>query len=335
MAIIDRIKFDSPIDSLLVWKFPSEDLTLGSQLIVNQSQEAVFVKSGQVVDVFGGGTHTLSTGNLPLLSGIVNFAFGGKTPFTAEVWYVNKTVKRDMKWGTKAPLQIFDVGVNMPVNVRSFGSWGFRIDNSRSFINQLIGTQMIAMADKIEDYFEGEILQKLNTAISKTCIEKRIPILHISAKLSEIAKEVENEITPEFSRFGIEIINFNVQSITIPTDEMQKLQQVYAKKMEVDVLGQSYQMVNSFETAKIAAANESGAAGGMLAGGLGLGMGLGGGMVAGQQIAQNFNTQPQQPSQQVTPDPMESLGKLKKLLDGGLISQEDFDKKKAEILSSL
>ena len=86
MALVDRIKFDSPSDSLLVWRFPSEKLHLGAQLIVNQSQEA---------DVFGPGTHTLSTGNIPLLTKLMKLPFGGQTPFTAEVWYVNKTVKRD------------------------------------------------------------------------------------------------------------------------------------------------------------------------------------------------------------------------------------------------
>src|ERR1035437_2620179 len=103
MATIDRGKYDSTSDEVLVFKFPSEELKLGSQLIVNQSQEAVFVKGGEVFDIFPPGTHPLSTGTLPLLSKLVNLPFGKQTPFTAEVWFVSRTVKRDLRWGTKSP----------------------------------------------------------------------------------------------------------------------------------------------------------------------------------------------------------------------------------------
>jgi hypothetical protein len=96
--IIDRVKYDSTSDEVLVFKFPGEELKLGSQLIVNQSQEAVFVKGGEACDVFPPGTHTLATGNLPLLSKVVDLPFGRQTPFSAEVWFVSKTVKRDLRW---------------------------------------------------------------------------------------------------------------------------------------------------------------------------------------------------------------------------------------------
>jgi membrane protease subunit (stomatin/prohibitin family) len=108
VAIIDRIKFDAPTDDILAWKFPSDDLKLGSQFVVNQSQDAVFLKGGRVFDLFGPGRHTLSTANLPLLSAVVNLPFGNETPFAAEIWFVNKTVKRDLKWGTSAPIPLID-----------------------------------------------------------------------------------------------------------------------------------------------------------------------------------------------------------------------------------
>jgi len=344
MAIVDRVKFDSPDDSVLVWKFPSEELSLGTQLIVNQSQEAVFVKSGQVVDVFGTGTHTLSTGNLPLLGKIVNFAFGGRTPFTAEVWYVNKTVKRDLKWGTNGPIQIIDPLYNFPVSVRAFGKWGIRVDKSRSFVTQLVGTLRFADSEKVEEYFSGEILQRLSDALAKYFVEKRVPVFHVTAKLNELSLFVQGDIAPEFDRFGIEIVNFNVERVSIPSEEQQRFQDIMAKRLEMEALsqvqvGQGYVTAKSFETLEKAADNQ-GAAGGLLAGGLGLGMGLGGGMVAGQQLAQNMsvhavNPPAQIPAATVGDDPAGKLGKLKTLLEGGLISQDDFDKKKAEILAAL
>lgn len=344
MALVDRVKFNSPDDSVLVWKFPSEELSLGTQLIVNQSQEAVFVKSGQVVDVFGPGTHTLSTGNLPLLNNIVNFPFGGKTPFTAEIWYINKTAKRDLKWGTNGPIQIIDPLYNFPVSVRSFGKWGIRVENSRSFVTQLVGTLRFADSEKIEEYFSGEILQRLSDALAKYFVEKRVPVLHVAAKLNELSLFVQGDISPEFDRFGIEIVNFNVERVSIPPEEQQRFQDIMAKRLEMEALsqvqvGQGYVTAKSFETLEKAAENQ-GAAGSLLAGGLGLGMGLGGGVVAGQQLAQNMNVHPAAPTQStpasLTPDdPIAKLGKLKTLLDGGLISKEDYDKKKNEVLSTL
>ena len=108
MAIIDRIKYDAPDDTPFVWKYPSEQIKIGAQLVINQSQEVLFVKSGEALDLFESGTHTLTTGNIPFLNKIINLPFGGDTPFTAEVWYVNKTVKRDLKWGTPSPIQVMD-----------------------------------------------------------------------------------------------------------------------------------------------------------------------------------------------------------------------------------
>jgi membrane protease subunit (stomatin/prohibitin family) len=197
---------------------------------------------------------------------------------------------------------------------------------------QLMGTQMLAMASKIEEYFIGEIIQRLTTAISKICIEQNTPVFHISTKINDISKFLEEDISPEFDRFGIEIVNFNIEKISIPPEEMQKLQEIFAKKAEISALGQNYQMVNTFETLQKAAGNEGGV-GGLLAGGIGLGLGFGGGMTTGQQLAQNMTVQQPTPTQEE--GPLAKLKKLKEILEGGLISQEDFDRKKAEILASL
>ena len=123
MALIDTIKYGSVSDNELVWKYPRDDFKIGSQLIVNESQDAIFVKGGHVLDSFEAGTHTITTGNIPLLEKIINLPFGKNTPFTAEVWYINKTVKRDLKWGTPQTIQVMDKSLNYPVSVRAFGSW--------------------------------------------------------------------------------------------------------------------------------------------------------------------------------------------------------------------
>jgi membrane protease subunit (stomatin/prohibitin family) len=336
MALVDRIKFDSPSDSILVWKFPSEELRLGAQLIVNQSQEAVFVKGGQALDVFGPGTHTLTTGNIPLLTKLVKLPFGGQTPFTAEIWYVNKTVKRDLAWGTRTPIQIIDPVYNYPVSIRSYGQWGIRIDDARSFVTQMVGSMRLAESQKVEDYFIGEILQRLSDALAKYFVEKNVSAFQANAKLNELSMMTAEAIRPEFARFGVEIVNFNVQNISIPKEEQQKFQEILGKRMEIDQISQArvgtaYTTMRTFDTLEKAAENQ-GAAGSLLAGGLGLGLGMGAGIPAGQQLAQSMSAPP---GQATGGDIASKLQKLKGLFDSGLITQEDFDRKKQKLLEEL
>lgn len=345
MAIIDRIKHDASSEDLLVWKFPSEELALGSQLIVSQSQEALFVKRGQALDVFGPGTHTLSTGNLPILNNIINLPFGGKTPFTAEIWFVNKTIKRNLKWGTPSPIPILDPRFNYFINVRAFGMWGIRIDDSKTFVNQIVGTMQKADNDMVVDYFIGEINQKLSNSLVNMFTSKNISIVEINGHLNELSKIVLAEIVPEFLRFGIEIISFNIERINIPEDDQKKIQEVMGKRMEMEqlgqvVVGQGYMTAKTFEVLNNAATNE-GAAGAMMAGAMGAGLGLGVGLPISQQVGANItnsqnNIKGSSPLPQANnEDPGSRLAKLKSMLDAGLITAQDFETKKKEILSSI
>jgi membrane protease subunit (stomatin/prohibitin family) len=333
MAFIDRIKFDAPSDMILVWKFPSEELKLGAQLIVNQSQEAAFVKSGQILDIFGPGRHTLSTGNIPMLTKLVNLPFGGETPFTAEVWYVNKIVKRDLTWGTKTPIQIIDPVYGYPVSIRAYGQWGIHINDSHSFLKQIVGTMKLADAQKVEDYFIGEILQQLSDMLAKFFVEQKLSVFQANAKLNELSAITAESLRPEFARFGIQLVNFNVQNISIPKEEQQKFQEILGKRMEIEQISQAnvgtaYTTMRTFDTLEKAAVN-SGTAGSLLAGGLGLGLGTGAGYQAGQQLGKAI-THP--PDIQAAEGIEGKLKKLKNLLDAGLITQEDFDSKKQKIL---
>lgn len=239
MAVVDRIKFDAPSEDVLVWRYPGEQLRLGSQLVVNQSQEAVFVKRGEALDVFGPGTHTLSTGNLPLLHRLVNLPFGGDTPFTAEVWFVNKSVKRGLKWGTKTPIPIIDSVYNYPVNVRAYGRWGLRITDSRSFVTQIVGTLKMTDISRIEEHFIGEIDQKFSDAMAEFFESQKTSVFQANAQLNELSTFTGSAISREVGRYGIEIVNFNIERISIPKEEMEKFQELLGKPMENDQIGQS------------------------------------------------------------------------------------------------
>lgn len=314
-------------------------------MIVNQSQEAIFVKGGNALDVFGPGTHTLNTNNVPLLGKLINLPFGKKTPFTAEIWYVTKTVKRNLKWGTPRPIPILDPLMNYLINVRAFGRWGIRINDTRKFIVELVGSLSGADNEKVVEYFIGEIVQKLSNALSELFTKQKTSIVEANAKLNELSKVVIQDITDEFDKFGIEIINFDVERINIPEEDQKKIQEVLAKKMKMEQLGsvqvgQGYITARTFDTLEKAAENES-AAGSLIAGGIGLGAGLSAGANLGKQMGESMNVSGQNSQQNQAPpnidqnDPMVKLEKIKKMLDAGLISQEEFNTKKQQILDSI
>ncbi len=335
MALIDRVKYDAPDDTSFVWKFPSEDLKIGSQVIVNESQEVMFVKGGQALDILPPGTHTLTTGNIPLLNKLINLPFGGDTPFTAEVWYINKTVKRDLKWGTPAPIQVMDSTLGFPVSVRSFGKWGARIENSRSFVTQIVGSQLTADDQKVHSYFIGEIIQNLSKTIATAINVNKISILEVSSALGDISKLVNQLIEKEFQRFGIEIVNFNIESINIPDEEMEKIQKVFEKTLEAKELskvkvGGAFNTIKTFEVLNNAAENPAEGVG--VGAMLGAGIGLGAGLPLGNQLGQKLDINEKQ---NTTQDPTDRLKKLKDMLEKGLITEEQFNLKRDEILKDI
>lgn len=228
MALIDRIKYDgNPNGSQwLIHKCPSEQFVLGSQLIVNQGQEALFFKGGEILDLFGHGTHTLSTGNLPLLNKLVNLPFGGKTPFTAEIYYVNKTANLDMKWGTSTPIPLEDPRYGLLLNVGARGQYGITITDSRLFVSRIIGAVpngTTANPMLILKYFNGLINTKIKSVTASYMIGKQISFLEISQYLSELSDAFQQELSAEFERFGIELVNFYCESIAPRPEEYAKL----------------------------------------------------------------------------------------------------------------
>lgn len=230
MAIIDRIKYDGPSDGSqwLIYKCPSEQFVLGSQLIVNQGQEALFFKGGEALDLFGYGTHALSTYNMPIFYKWLNLAFGGKTPFTAEVYFINKTVNLDMKWGTSTPIPLEDPKYGLIVSISARGQYGIIINDSRLFVSRIIGAIPNNTTVKhmlILKYFNGLINAKIKSVIAEYMTEKQVSFLDISLYLDELSDVFKNAVNEEFMRFGIEIINFYCEAIAAKPSEYEKFRE--------------------------------------------------------------------------------------------------------------
>jgi len=302
MAISDRIKYDGPAQSLkgedkqwLVYKFPGEDFVLGGQLIVNAAQEAAFYYTGEVLDIFGPGRHTLTKGNLPILQSFVNIPFGFKTPFTAEVYFINKISKLDMKWGTSTPFQVQDPKFGLIIDVRAFGQFGIKIKDAKKFLKEIIG--VLSNNDLVDHrivtkYFKGLLTAKIKDIIANLIINNNLSIFDISGSLDSISATCKDKISSEFDRFGLEVINLFIESINIPPNDVAKLKSILEKKAEFTQMGdQRYLIMRQLDVLEKLAANPGEGGGGM-----GLGAGLGAGVATGNLLGKmviDMNNPPQ------------------------------------------
>lgn len=275
MAIVDVLKFNSDA-SIFAWKYPNSELATWSQLIVNESQEAILIKNGQIADVFGPGRYTLSTDNIPILQSIINLPFGRKSPFSAEVWFINRAFALDIKWGTTTPIQVQDPKYGVFVPMRAFGQFGLRIEDSRRFLTKLVGTMPFFNTKTMTDYFKGLYVTRVKDRLSSCLVKSKISILEINSHLDEISYELERQLRNEFAEYGIHIASFYVNDISVPENDpaVKQLKAALAKRAEMDILGYNYQQERTFDTLNTAAGN-TGAAGTVMGAGMGLGMGFG------------------------------------------------------------
>lgn len=281
MALIDVVKCPMQDNELCI-KFPSEDLRLGSQLVVYSTQKAFFVKGGIIYDEFGAGTYTLQTSNIPLLTNVISLPFGGDSPFQAEVWFVNQTSKLDMKWGTPTPIQLEDPKYNIILPVRAYGQYGIRVDNPRLFLQTLIGNMSSFSAEKVDSYFKGKLLSHLSAAIANKMANDNMSILDINTHLVEMSNYCNEAINTHFSKYGLELQDFSIISINIPSDDstLVKLKEAKDLAARLNIVGRDvYQMERSFDVLDSAASNNG--TGGQV---IGMGVGIGVGAMANNQL---------------------------------------------------
>lgn len=293
MAIVSVVKYDGNPD-VFAWKYPDSELGTWTQLIVNESQQAILFKGGQALDVFEAGRHTLSTNNIPFLEQIINLPFGGQSPFSAEVWFVNKQFNLDVKWGTPSPIQVQDPVFGIFAPVRAHGMFGIQVEDAKRFLVKLVGTLPSFTKNDIMRYFRGVYVSRVKDAVSTYIVERKIGILEINVYLDELSEFLRDRIAPVMADYGIGLTSFYVNDISVPEDDpaVVTLKQALAKKAEMDLIGYTYAQERSFDTLEGAASNPGSTASDFVGAGLGLGMGFGmGGAVGGAfgDIARNLN----------------------------------------------
>ena len=283
MSIIGRIKYDGP-PNVLVWRDPRDNFTLGSQLIVNESQEAIFYKGGKALDLFGPGTHTLSAANIPLLQSIINLPFGGKTPFTAEVYFINKTVALAHNWGTSTPILLLDPRYKVTIPFRGYGQFGVRVENSREFIIKIVGASKGALAsDVATGMIEAPVVSCLQQVLGDFLVKEKVPALEVPAHTMNITKKVFDLLESQYQLMGIKLVNFTIESINYdPKDEsVKKLRSMIDEAARLEIMGDAYRRNQDFYTTERqfnvmqGAAESGGTAGNMMGATMGIGMGFG------------------------------------------------------------
>lgn len=294
MKIIEVLKWDA-VPRVFAYKYPNVELNTKTQLIVAESQEAVFVKEGQFYGPLGPGRHVLDTKNYPFLTNFVSqLVTGGVSPFPAEVWFVQKAIPLDIKWGTMDPIQVEDPKYHIILPIRAYGQYGIQIVNSQKFLGKLVGRVPVFVEKTLSAYFRGIIITRAKDCIGSYLIDQNISVLQITNKLNAISEFLQEKISSDLEDYGVKVVSFMVNSISTDDKDpaVARLKEALAKKAEMNIIGYTYQQERSFDTMETAAGNQ-GNGGGMMNAGIGLGMGVGIGTPMGNimgTMGQNLQT---------------------------------------------
>jgi len=334
---IDVIQWTESGDGTLAWRFPMAGMEIqnGAMLTVRASQVAVFVNEGQVADVFGPGMHKLGTQTLPVLTYLKNWDKLFESPFKSDVYFFSTRQQLDQKWGTPQPISIRDKDFGA-VRLRAFGNYAYRIADPKAFHVNVSGTRDSYTVADLDGQLRGLVLQNISNAIAAS----GLPFLDLAANQSMFAEALARQLQPEFAKLGLQLDGFTVQSVSLP----EELQKILDQKIGMGMVGNDMGKFMQYQTAQaIPKLAETAGAGGGIAGDA---MGLGAGVALGQVLAQNLQAglqggapvaaAPAAAPAGVKPEEvMATLEKLAELQAKGILTQQEFDAKKAELLKKL
>ncbi|MFN0284385.1 MAG: SPFH domain-containing protein [Kineosporiaceae bacterium] len=272
---IDIIEWTDDSRDTIVWRFPRADneIKMGAQLVVRESQTAVFVNEGQIADAFTPGTYTLETQNLPILSKLKGWKYGFESPWKAEVYFVNSRLFTDLKWGTQNPVIVRDAEFGM-VRLRAFGAYAMRVTDASKMLRELVGTDPQFRTEEVSEYLRQMIVGRLGTALATA----GVPMLDLAAHQQTIGQRIAGVLSEDLANVGITVPTFIIENISVPPE----VEAALDKRTQMGVVGDLDQYTR-FQTANAiedAAQNPGG--------GAGEGIGIGLGMAVGQRMAEQL-----------------------------------------------
>lgn len=218
--IADVIKYEGD-NSTFIWKHPCEDFNSLTQLIVHESQEAIFFMNGQALDLFSAGRYTLETQNIPKIGKFLNRATGDETPFHAEVYFINKTEQMSIKWGTDSKVQYVEPTYGFPLSIGASGEMSLRAEDSRKLLLKLVGTENFLGQQKLVSFFRSFLMTKVKTYIAQVLKAKSINIFEIDEHLTTFSSEIKNLLISDFADYGVSLEQFFVTTIVKPDGDRQ------------------------------------------------------------------------------------------------------------------
>jgi len=336
---IDVIEWVEDGDGTLAWRFPMADREIqnGASLTVRESQVAVFVNEGQVADVFGPGMHRLTTQTLPVLTYLKNWDKLFQSPFKSDVYFFSTRQQVDQRWGTTQPVSIRDKDFGA-VRLRAFGNYGYRLTDPKLFHTAISGTRERYTAAELDGQLRAFMLQHISDAVASA----GIPFLDLAANQVEFARQLREAVAPEFTKIGLALESVTVQNVSLP----EELQKVLDQRIGMGMVGQDMGRFMQYQTAQAIPKMAEGAGGSGVAGdAMGLGAGVALGQVLAQNLAQGLQGMAAAPAAAAAAAPaaapmkpdevMSTLEKLAELKSRGILTEEEFSSKKAELLKKL
>lgn len=318
---IEVIDWTEQGEGVLAWRFPTLDREIknGAQLTVRDSQMALFVNEGNVADVFSPGRYTLTTNTLPVLTSLLNWDKAFKSPFKSDVYFFSTREQIDQRWGTQTPVSLRDKEFGV-IRLRAFGTYSYKIEEPTTFFQKISGSRDQYTVSELD----GQLRSIIATSIATRLGQGEIAFLDMAANQVKFSEQLKSELDLSFFNYGLKLCSFLVQSITLP----EELQKYLDKQSASNLVGDLRKYANFQAADAISAAAQN--PGGLTAAGVGLGAGAAIGQAFAESLGQVTGAKGTEQA-----DPFELLEKLQGLLSKGIISQEEFDAKKAEILKRL
>ena len=329
--LIEVIEWRESNQRTIIWKFPDQDANIkyGAQLIVRESQAAIFVNEGQVADVYEPGRHTLRTENMPILTRLKSWKHGFNSPFKADVYFVSTRQLTNFKWGTPNPIFIKDPEAGR-VEVRAFGTYFVRIADPKRFFREYAGTKSVLTVDEIEEAFRDLIVPKFAEALS----ESNATAFDVYSQYSELGETIRPMIQEDLKDFGLELTKFQITSVSLPPAITEHMQQLAKANLTSQDHLNKMQQLNQMDVDKIAA--ERGNYEGM--------KGARNDLMMQQMLMQQMMQQQQQQQNQPQnnnqapmsrEEIMKTLRELGELKEMGILTEEEFNAKKKDLLAKL
>ena len=338
---IDVLQWTEDSDGTLAWRYPMAGMEIqnGATLVVRESQMALFVDEGTVADVFGPGTYKLTTQTLPVLTYLKNWDKLFESPFKSDVYFFSTRQQVDQKWGTPQPVTVRDAEFGA-VRIRAFGNYAYRVVDPKKFHTEISGTREAYTVQDLDGQLRGLIMQQISVAIAQS----KIPFLDLAANQLLFAQALSQALNPAMEGYGLKLEAMTVQSISLP----EELQKVLDQKIGMGMVGNDMGKFMQYQTAQAIPKMAEGVGAGGDAGGLaGAGLGMGAGVAMGQILAQNMQSALQgtapaagaaaaaAPVGVKPEDVMATLEKLGELKSKGILTDDEFNAKKAELLKKL